>query len=226
MRRILPWLATGFAAAALLARAPGAAALQGPPVAVIVEPGEGAVLIGLVTVSGTAAHPDFVAYDLAFAYDPDPTGTWFPLGPPVNTSVANGPLAVWDTSSISDGTYRLRLRVWLSDGTSLETIVGGLRVRNETPTPASEVTARPSPAPTATAPAIPATVAAPGDRGSPITGVAVAFVFGAAAAVMGLVGLAAYLSLGRDLSRRWTNLRGRLLRRSQRRRSRSRRRRS
>ncbi len=225
MRRIMPWLAVGLAAAALLARAPRAAALQGPPVAVIVEPAQGAVLIGLVTVSGTAAHPDFVAYDLAFAYDPDPTETWFPLGPPVNTPVVSGPLAVWDTASISDGTYRLRLRVWLSDGMSLETVVGRLQVRNETPTPIPQITARPSPAPTATAALLPPTVAAPGHGGSPFAGVATAFLFGAAAAVMGLLGLAAYLSLGSNLSQRWTNIRRRLPRRSPHQRRRSRRRR-
>jgi len=42
-------------------------------------------------------------------------------------------LAVWDTTMIADGDYRLRVMVTLNDGSPVETIVSNLRVRNYTP---------------------------------------------------------------------------------------------
>ena len=46
--------------------------------------------------------------------------------------VENGTLAVWDTSTIADGNYHLRIKVLLTDGRTRETIVSQLRVRNYT----------------------------------------------------------------------------------------------
>ena len=46
--------------------------------------------------------------------------------------VNNGSLATWDTTTIADDTYRLRVVVTLQDGSTLETEVPGLRVRNYT----------------------------------------------------------------------------------------------
>lgn len=115
----------------------------------ITQPARGEALTGLVTISGTATHPSFVGYDLAFAYASDSTDTWFPLGEPVQTPVIESRLALWDTLAISDGDYRLRLRVWLQDGTDLVAIVEGLRVRNhslvETSTPGPVPTSGPTP---------------------------------------------------------------------------------
>ena len=48
--------------------------------------------------------------------------------------MTEGLLAAWDTNLVTDGDYDLRLRVTLQDGTILETLVTGLRVRNRTPT--------------------------------------------------------------------------------------------
>jgi len=107
-----------------------------PGFAEIVQPAEGQVLQGIVTIRGTATHPEFAVFDLAFSFDPDPTETWFSLGEPVDTPVVDGRLAIWDTGPISDGNYRLRLRVQLQGGEPLVAIVHDLRVRNYTPTEA------------------------------------------------------------------------------------------
>jgi hypothetical protein len=42
-------------------------------------------------------------------------------------------LASWDTTTIADGVYRLRVVVNQSDNHSVETVVSDLRVRNYTP---------------------------------------------------------------------------------------------
>jgi hypothetical protein len=110
----------------------------------ITFPAAGQSLRGAVNVTGTSAVDGFFAAEVAFAYTSDPGGTWF-LIQASEQPVTEGLLAVWDTASITDGEYNLRLRVTLQDGTQLETIVTGLSVRNytpDTPTPSS------TPAPT------------------------------------------------------------------------------
>jgi len=59
-------------------------------------------------------------------------------------------LATWDTSFISDGDYKLRLRVTLQDGSFQDVIVTDLHIRNYTPdTPTPVVTVAITETPTA-----------------------------------------------------------------------------
>lgn len=130
----------------------------------ITAPASGDILQGLVNITGTSAADGFFASELAFAYASDPASNWFII---YNTDqpVTDGLLAAWDTNLVTDGEYDLRLRVTLQDGTILETLVTGLRVRNQLPTetplpaPTSEfdfspastpLPPTPMPAPTAT----------------------------------------------------------------------------
>ncbi|MFQ5921682.1 MAG: hypothetical protein ACE5M4_02465 [Anaerolineales bacterium] len=120
---------------------------QVPGFAEITEPGQGQAVTGIVTIFGTASHPAFESFDLAFSFDPDPTDTWFPIGEALDTPVVDGRLAIWDTTEITDGVYRLRLRVNVEGSPPFEAVIGGIRVRNytptETPPPAAE-TAQPT----------------------------------------------------------------------------------
>lgn len=114
----------------ILAITMGAAAerAQVPGFAEITNPVEGQSLSGVVTIEGTASHPSFQSYSVSFAYDPNPTGTWFTIADQVQAPVSDGRLAVWDTSSLTPGIYQLRLTVAVEDGQSLESVVGKLRV--------------------------------------------------------------------------------------------------
>jgi hypothetical protein len=106
----------------------------------IQSPGGGEALQGVVLVSGTTDVPGFRRSEVAFAYQNDPTSTWF-LIQQSEQPVIESVLANWDTTTIGDGTYQLRLQVVLEDGQVLEQVVAGLRVRNytqiETNTPVS-----------------------------------------------------------------------------------------
>jgi hypothetical protein len=121
------------------------ASAQGQGVAVITSPLDGAIVNGLVPITGTATHPQFQHYELAFAYSPNPTNTWFSLQAPVNTQVVNEIMGRWDTTQIADGLYSLRLRVYFSDTAYLEAFVQNVRVENTTPT--AEVSAAETPTP-------------------------------------------------------------------------------
>ena len=111
---------------------------------IISSPLEGQIVQGLVTVSGTVAILGFADYELSFAYQDDSTQTWFVLASS-SLPVFEGELGIWDTTTLTDGDYILRLRVFLLDGSVQETTVSGLRVRNYTAIPTSTLT------PTATA---------------------------------------------------------------------------
>jgi hypothetical protein len=141
---------------------PGTSWAQEQGVAVITSPLEGATLTGLVPITGSATHPQFQRYELAFGYSPNPTDTWFSLQGPATSQVVNEILGRWDTTQITDGLYALRLRVFYGENAYLETFVANVRVQNTTPTappplpepttavPAATIT----PGPTHTAPAI------------------------------------------------------------------------
>ncbi len=120
---------------------------QVPGFAEITEPGRNQAVTGIVTIIGTASHPAFESFDLAFSFDPDSTDTWFPIGEALDTPVVDGRLAIWDTTEITDGTYRLRLRVNVDGSPPFETAINGIRVRNHTPTetpPPAAMTAQPT----------------------------------------------------------------------------------
>lgn len=102
----------------------------------ITSPREGEVLRGLVEVQGDLGKTTFTSAELAFAFAGDPTGTWFRLqNLPADTPA--GMLAVWDTPQLTDGDYRLRLKLILTDGTVQELLVENLHIRNDVPAAAA-----------------------------------------------------------------------------------------
>jgi len=118
------------------------AAQDAPPVA-ITFPLAGDVLRGEVTITGTTDIPNFLSAQLDFSYASNPTDTWFTLQA-FSQPIADSALAVWNTASISDGDYILRLRVNLNDGTFQEVTVP-TKVQNDVPfsTPTLALTSTP-----------------------------------------------------------------------------------
>ncbi len=118
----------------------------------IFSPVDGAVLQGTVAITGSNNLEGFVRYRIDFTYYEDTTGTWFSLAAG-DQQVDGGTLANWDTSTITDGNYTIRMLVFLADGSTREFQVKNLRVRNyssiETPTPAP-TPLRPTDTPTLT----------------------------------------------------------------------------
>jgi hypothetical protein len=145
------WTYYLFSAIVLISSIAGMEYKQAPGFADITHPQDGEVLHGVVTIEGSAAHPAFVAYELSFAYDPNPTDTWFPIVDDVQTPVTDGRLGLWDTTSITDGDYQLRLYVVLENDSRLEAYARNLQVRNTTPAEAQP--AREEPIPSTATPA-------------------------------------------------------------------------
>ena len=102
------------------------------PKDVIESPTHGQAVQGSVVVYGNIASEGFLFYEVDLAYSNDATGTWF-LVQESTSPVQDGILAIWDTTTINDGEYTLRLLVGKVGGTTNELIITGLRVRNYTP---------------------------------------------------------------------------------------------
>ena len=198
MKRRVMWSAV-FGLLAVLSPPTALVRAQAPGYAEITSPSGGAALVGLIAIEGSADHPSFLRYDLAFAYDPNPTDTWFPVGEPVSTRARLATLALWDTSDLAPGVYQLRLRVFLDNGAILEDHAVALRVGLPAAAPLSTGVAQeatPTAAPVSTTtPAPPiAEAAGPGDP------VLLALGIGGFMAAALLVILAAYLPLRRGLA--------------------------
>lgn len=118
----------GALAARLVVAAPQA---QGP-IAVITSPADGQELRGVVTITGSANHPEFNRYELAFGPDPNLKDAWQVFNT-TNLPIDNNVLGLWDTSTVADGTWALRLRVVRKDSNYDEAVVRGLRVSNQGP---------------------------------------------------------------------------------------------
>lgn len=108
-------------------------------------PVSGSQVAGYITVVGSASHPRFLQYALEWGPDPNPGNLWYPLMSPRNQTVINGGLGAWNTTSVSDGVYQIRLHVWLNDGTETFAVATGVRVSNRQPTAVPTLTPTPRP---------------------------------------------------------------------------------
>ena len=106
-------------------------AAQDSPLLAITSPAAEEIVRGEVTITGKTDVPGFIFAQLDFAYASNPTDTWFNIQT-FSQPAAESTLAVWDTTSISDSDYVLRLRVTFEDGTFQEVSVP-VFVRNDLP---------------------------------------------------------------------------------------------
>ena len=105
---------------------------QGQDIAQITSPTDGQAIAGLVTIAGSADHPEFARWELAYGPDPNPADAWQPFTEG-NQPVQNGTIGTWNTGVVADGGYMLRLRVIRKDSNYSESFVRGLQVSNSAP---------------------------------------------------------------------------------------------
>jgi len=157
MRRLMVLLAVS---AALLraATVPLTAQEPEPPTAIITAPADGQQLFGAENISGSAYHASaFDHYTLEYDDLSDAEARWLLVQPVVRQQVRDGVLGAWNTTFVPDGVYRLRLRVFTTDGQEAEHVVSNLRVANAAPTPVptripAAAPAVPTPGPSPTSP--------------------------------------------------------------------------
>jgi hypothetical protein len=94
-------------------------------------PQPGQALQGSLTILGSIAATGFVRFELQFSYHGDPTGAWFLIAES-GTLPESDDLAEWDTGSLTDGIYDLRLVVYRENSEQVY-LIPAVRVRNYTP---------------------------------------------------------------------------------------------
>src|SRR5689334_18699792 len=111
----------------------------------ITYPLHGIKVTGVINILGSITLEGWTSYEVAFAYANDQSNSWFTFGGGANPSTGGSTLASWDTTTVSDGDYNIRLRVF-SPGGSQDGFIYGLRVRNYTAdTPVPTLTFTPTP---------------------------------------------------------------------------------
>lgn len=122
------------------------------------------VLRGEFAIRGSVNLPSLSNYyieyrpynaDLTMASESD---LWFPVSLPSNAAVQNDVLAVWDTTTVPDGVYELRLTVNTASNAPILAFVRPVRIENEPPPfvtlePGPAITLQPGVIPTLTLPA-------------------------------------------------------------------------
>lgn len=96
------------------------------------------VVKGTVDVRGTANASGMTGYFLEVAAYDAAEPIWTPISLLSATPVVNGVLAQWQTTSVADGIYQLRLRVLTTGNQSTYAVVGPIRVANTLQAPDGE----------------------------------------------------------------------------------------
>jgi hypothetical protein len=128
---------------------------------------------------------------------------------PVRTPVSEGRLALWDTTGITDGTYQLRLQVWLESGNFLESIVRDLKIKNMSPTqiptaiPAEEPVIPLQLEPSVTPQVIPPSTSPRRETSNVLRN----FVIGGIVSIVGMISVGGYLFIRKSMQMRVAKLR-------------------
>lgn len=122
---------------------------------VIAQPPPDAAVRGVVQIVGTATHPQFQRYELYYAPWPVPSDqSWIFIGDAHFNQQPLGLLGTWDSRSVPDGAYALRVRVVKVDGNYLDSDPRRVLVVNTRPlaSPTPVATDTPVPVPTVVQP--------------------------------------------------------------------------
>lgn len=122
---------------------------------VIAQPAQDASVRGIVQIIGTATHPQFQRYELYYAPWPVPSDqSWIFIGDAHYNQQPLGLLGIWDSRSVPDGAYALRVRVVKMDSNYLDSDPRRVLVVNTRPlsSPTPVATDTPVSAPTVARP--------------------------------------------------------------------------
>lgn len=97
----------------------------------IQSPLDGDFLQGTVQIIGTATGTGLQTIEISFRYQDSQSQSWFVINKST-TPVVDDIIATWDTSTIADGVYQIRVLAIFENGREQEKIVNNLNVRNYT----------------------------------------------------------------------------------------------
>jgi hypothetical protein len=98
----------------------------------IQTPVDGEYLQGSVQIIGTVTGTGLQTAEISFRYQDSQSQSWFAISQ-ISSPVVDDILATWDTSTIADGVYQIRVLVVYENEREQEKIINNLNVRNYTP---------------------------------------------------------------------------------------------
>jgi hypothetical protein len=127
----------------------GSAQQSTPASLEIRSPLPGQALQGRVPIYARILVSDYQSAELSFSYSADRTNTWFLIAE-FDRALPGEKLLEWDTTTLTDGNYTLRLVVTQQNESQVAVLVPQLRIRNYSPIETSTHTPSPTPAPGST----------------------------------------------------------------------------
>lgn len=97
----------------------------------VINPTDGQIVAGTVEVKGSVPDDDFDYAEVSYAFSSETTSNWFLIAK-LDQTVHDETLALWDTTTITDGIFRLKVSVYRKNGSVSEIIVEDIRVGNYT----------------------------------------------------------------------------------------------
>jgi hypothetical protein len=94
-------------------------------------PEAGSSIQGIVEIQGTITLENLDRAEISYSYSDSSNPNWFIIYQGLEP-VQKGIITRWDTTTITDGTYKIRLSLYLKDGTVVEQIIDPVYVRNYT----------------------------------------------------------------------------------------------
>lgn len=101
------------------------------PTVEITTPQQGQAVKGIVSITGTISADGFSSGEVSYAYDGDESNSWFLIAT-LTKPVANDVIASWDTTTISDGDYQIKVTAKYSTGDTKAVVIHQILVRNYT----------------------------------------------------------------------------------------------
>lgn len=98
----------------------------------IESPVDGEYLQGSVQIIGTVTGTGLQTVEISFRYQDSQSQSWFVISQ-TNFLVVDDIIATWDTSTIADGVYQIKVLAVYENGREQEKIINNLNVRNYTP---------------------------------------------------------------------------------------------
>ena len=95
----------------------------------VTSPQRDTTIAGVVEISGSVPAEGFDYAEVSYAFQESNTTTWFLISR-VERVIQDEVLANWDTTTITDGIYQLRLRAYQTDGQFNDVLVNNLSLAN------------------------------------------------------------------------------------------------
>jgi hypothetical protein len=97
----------------------------------VLSPTDNQIVSGTVEVKGSVPDDGFDYAEVSYAFSDETVSNWFLISR-LDQTIHDATLALWDTTTITDGIYKLKVSVHRKNGSVSELVIEDIRVGNYT----------------------------------------------------------------------------------------------